>query len=148
MAPSINNPIYANPTNINSVLIMGKDMMNRGGKKLGSSAQNGSEDRRFREVFGVSATVVFESWHRLLHYGLVPALGKFFHMMWAFMFMKLYNTETALCSYASGEGAVDPKTFRKWVWPFIEALDELGYYVVSLFAAQCFCIYYALIITF
>jgi hypothetical protein len=37
-----------------------------------------------------------------------------------------------LCGSAGGEsGAVDPKTFWKWTWPFIQALGLLGFEVVS-----------------
>ena len=51
------------------------------------------------------------------------------HYLWALMFMKIYSSETALCAHAGG---VDPKTFQKWIWPFILALAELEYTVVSL----------------
>ena len=47
------------------------------------------------------------------------------------MFMKLYETEADMCANAGGlEGSINPKTLRKWVWPFMDALAELEYTVV------------------
>ena len=46
--------------------------------------------------------------------------------------MKLYGTELDMCENAGGfYGTVDPRTFTKWVWPFIEAIAELQYKIVS-----------------
>ena len=39
-------------------------------------------------------------------------------------------------------GGIDPKTFRKWVWPFIRALAELEYTVVSFYV----CIIYIVLL--
>ena len=48
--------------------------------------------------------------------------------------MKLYRTEPDMCANAGGScGAIDPKTFRKWLWPFLDALIDLQYKVVSIF---------------
>ena len=48
--------------------------------------------------------------------------------------MKLYETEGDMCANAGGlelEGSIDPNTLHKWVWPFMDALAELEYTVVS-----------------
>jgi len=58
------------------------------------------------------------------------------HYLWVLMFMKIYSFETALCGHAGG---VDPKTFGKWIWPFIRALAELEYTVVSFYVCIIYC---------
>jgi hypothetical protein len=133
MAPSRINPIYQNPTTVDDVYLLGKDMMNRGQLKLGSLGAGRSEDRRFREMFGLKAPAALDAWNRLCVHKLVPPGGMFFHFLWSLMFMKLYSVEVDLCANAGGsDGAVDPKTFRKWVWPFIKSLAELEYHVVRM----------------
>ena len=44
------------------------------------------------------------------------------------MFLKLYTGEKALCSLAGG---VDPETFCKWTWDFVEAVTQLDCLVAS-----------------
>ena len=40
--------------------------------------------------------------------------------------MKVYPKQGPGCSVAGvSSGTIDPKTFRKWVWAFIEATAEL-----------------------
>ena len=133
MAPDPRNiAIHANPTTVTSVHRLGKLFMNRGPQKLGKLGKNSPEDTRFRAFYGASANAVLDAWNKLTLHALVPKGGWFFHLLWALMFMKLYGTESDMCANASGTcGAVDPKTLRKWVWPFIKALAELQYKVVS-----------------
>ena len=112
--------------------------MNRGVRKLGKLGKNSPEDVRFHAFYGAPAIAVLDAWHKLMYHALLPKGGWFFHLLWALMFMKLYGTEPEMCANAGGScGAIDPKTFRKWVWPFIEALAELQYKVVSIFCLHC-----------
>ena len=68
---------------------------------------------------------------------LIPNGGKLWYYLWALVFMVQYpKNKVALCSLL---GSPDPKTARKWIWPFIEALYELGFYVVSE-REQCMCL--------
>lgn len=135
MAPDPrNNANYANPTTVESVYRLGKLFMNRGPRKLGKLGKNSPEDARFCAFYGAPAIAVLDAWNKLTLHALVPKGGWFFHLLWALMFMKLYSTEPDMCANAGGScGAIDPKTFRKWVWPFIDALAELQYKVVSIF---------------
>jgi hypothetical protein len=72
-------------------------------------------------------------WDLLVEHGLLPHKGKIKHLLWALYFMKVYATESATCSVLGGsQGAIDPKTLRKWVWPFIYAIDYLTSEVVSV----------------
>lgn len=48
------------------------------------------------------------------------------HLTWALMFMNLYLTEVISTSLAGA----DEKTFRKWVWLFVEAIEAKTYDVI------------------
>ena len=131
MAPSRSDPRFVNdsPT-VFDLYDLGKEMMNRAGRNLGTLSVGGPEDRKFRSFFGSGVTVILAGWNMMQAQGLIPDGGLVIHYLWALMFMKIYSSETALCGHAGG---VDPKTFRKWVWPFIHALAELEYTVVSFY---------------
>jgi hypothetical protein len=52
--------------------------------------------------------------------------------------MKQYPTEGVECGAVCGsKGRVDPKIYRKWVHPFMEALSDLEPYVVSFIFFFC-----------
>ena len=54
------------------------------------------------------------------------------HLLWALHFMKVYPKQSPGCSAVDASaGAVDPKTHRKWVWAFIDAVANLLDMVVS-----------------
>jgi len=55
-------------------------------------------------------------------------------------FMKVYPKQGP-CSAATGRsnGAIDVKTWQKYLWPFIDAIAELEPYLVSNFC-YCYCI--------
>ena len=130
MAPSRSDPRFVNdsPT-VYDFYDLGKEMMNRAGRNLGTLSVGGPEDRKFRSFFGEGVTIILLAWNMMQAQELIPHGGLVIHYLWALMFMKIYSSETALCAHAGG---VDPKTFRKWIWPFILALAELEYTVVSL----------------
>jgi hypothetical protein len=66
--------------------------------------------------------------------GLRPKKSKPRHLLWTLYFLKVYPREAPGCSAVGGsKGAIDPKTFRKWVWLFIERIAELADEVVSIF---------------
>ncbi len=123
--------------------------MNRGTHQLGKLDKNAPEDMRFCTFYGVLAIAVLDAWRKLTYHALVPKGEWFFHLLWALMFMKLYVTEPDMCANAGGScGDVDPRTFRKWVWPFIEALAELQYKVVSDLCLMHFILVLAILIFF
>ena len=54
------------------------------------------------------------------------------HLLWALHFMKVYPKQSPGClAVGASAGAVDPKTHRKWVWAFIDAVANLDDVVVS-----------------
>ena len=95
------------------------------------------ETRRFRSFFGTSKEVVIFLWDLLAAHNLLPDKATIKHLLWALYFMKVYATENSTCSVLGGSnGAIDPKTMRKWVWKFIEKIAELGPVVVSAIATN------------
>ena len=106
-----------------------KEIQNRHGESSGSES---SEDRRFCSFFGCSGEVAVRLWTMLVQCLLLPHKGQILHLLWALFFMKCYPTEEPECAAAGGQrGAVDPKTLRKYIWPFIVAIADLESRVVS-----------------
>ena len=104
-------------------------IQNRASCRVGSDA---TEARRFREFFGTSVRVVGILWEFLVRDELRPRGGRPWHLLWALYFLKVYAKEGPGCAVVGGaHGGVDPKTYRKWVWAFIEAISELVDLVVS-----------------
>ena len=104
-------------------------IQNRASRRVGSDAR---EARRFREFFGTSVRVVGILWEFLVRDKLRPRGGRPWHLLWALYFLKVYAKEGPGCAVVGGaHGGVDPKTYRKWVWAFIEAISELVDLVVS-----------------
>ena len=53
-------------------------------------------------------------------------------MLWALHFMKNYPKQQGGCASAGGSsGAIDPKTYSKYLWPFIDAIAYLEQHLVS-----------------
>jgi hypothetical protein len=86
-----------------------------------------TEMRRFRALFGCSPLVCSRAWSKLKRFKLLPKGGAPSNLLWALLMMKLYDSEVVHSAIAG----VDPKTFRKWSWEFIEALSNLDAKVVS-----------------
>ena len=56
----------------------------------------------------------------------LPLEGEIKHLLWTLHFLKAYPKQAAVYSTVGGStGAIDPKTFRKHMWPFIRAVAEL-----------------------
>ena len=107
----------------------GKELMRRGGHRLGVLTPGGPEDVRFRGFFGANVATVIDAWKQMEGEGLLPVDLFFRHFLWALLFMCLYpKNEHELCALVGGH---DPKTVRAKTWPFIFALYELNFYVVS-----------------
>ena len=99
-----------------------------------AAARDIQNRRHFREFFGTSIGPVMMVWGLLDHHSLLPEKGLPKHMLWALYFLKVYPKQGPGCSVVGASaGAVDPKTFRKWVWAFIVAIAELEEVVVSIF---------------
>ena len=120
-----------------------KGVQNRSGQKTCSDL---TEDRRFREYFGVSVHVAVIAWSLLVEHKKLPSQeeggGDIEHLLWTMYFLFCYPKTQQGCSAAGGTdergtGAVDPKTWRKYIWLMIYALADLESEVVS--AGFSFC---------
>ena len=101
-------------------------------------ATDQTEDCLFCEFFGCGAPIALQLWNLLDENGCVPESGQICHLLWTLFFMKQYPTEGVACGAVGGsKGRVDPKTYRKWVHPFMEALSDLEPYVVSFIFFFC-----------
>jgi hypothetical protein len=76
------------------------------------------EERRFREMFGVSPAVALVAWNMMCDADLLPEKGELKHWLWTLCFLKVYAKQAPLCALC---GAADPKTINNWVWAFIQA---------------------------
>ena len=113
-----------------AVNAIARDIQNRIGRRTGSDAV---EQRGFRDFFGTSVEIVCMLWHLLSENELVPEKGQLKHLLWTLYFFKVYPKQGPGCAALGGSGgAIDPKTLRKWVWPFSEAIADLHAEVVSI----------------
>jgi len=108
-----------------------RDIMNRPPRKDASTMS--TEARFFRETFGTRLVIVEILWDLLDYHGLQPEDGRPNHLLWALHFMKAYPLQATGCATVGGSGgAVDAKTYRKWVWAYIEAVSFLVHEVVRI----------------
>ena len=107
---------------LDDIIIAGKNLQNKSGRAVGAT---GAEERAFCEFFGTSPLIATVLWNTM-------AACDINHLLWTLHFMKAYPKQGVACSMA-GEmnGAIDPKTHRKYMWPFIHAIAELEPFVVS-----------------
>ena len=106
-----------------------RDIQNRAPSRVLSVK---TEERLFREFFGTSVRIVNNLWEFLVRDRFCPQGGRQQHLLWALYFMKVYPKQGPGCAVVgASHGAVDPKTHRKWVWAFVEAISELVDMVVS-----------------
>jgi hypothetical protein len=111
-------------------LLGGKDIQNKAGRAIGST---GIEERHFREFFGMGPSVLLKLWIMMADHAIIPPEGVIKHLLLALHFLKAYPRQSAVCSTVGGStGAIDPKTIRKCMWPFIHSIANLETAVVSL----------------
>ena len=112
-------------------LTIGREIQNRSKRRVGSDL---TEDNRFRSFFGCGAETALILWNMMHAYSCEPNNLQIEHFLWCLFFMKVYPKQGPACSVVGGSnGAVDPKTLRKWSWGFIVSIAELAEIVVSLF---------------
>lgn len=81
-----------------------------------------TEERRCLAFFGANATVIATIWNKIVDDGNLDRLARPKHLLWALLFLKLYDTEDVHCRIV---GWVDPKTFREWSWYFVEKISQM-----------------------
>jgi len=77
-------------------------------------------------------------------HSLLPDGGQIVHMLWALYFMKVYPVGNVGSSQVGSDGgAVDPKTWRLYLWPFIRGIAGLEMHLVSTVRLQIIIICYS-----
>lgn len=89
------------------------------------------EDKAFRALFGSSPSNVLELWHLLLSNDVLPEGGTLTHLLWMLMFAKQYGKWSTMKRLTN----TDPKTLRKWIGLFFDAVELIEAHVVSLKAS-------------
>jgi hypothetical protein len=77
--------------------------------------------RRFKALFGVSASRCAHIWRRLQIDEVLPSKATPKHLLWALYFLKVYDSENNM----AGRCGCDEKTLRKWIWKMIDALCRM-----------------------
>ena len=96
-----------------------------------------TRERRFKGHFGCSSRICKYLWRLMQMQETLPPKATPFHLLWALLHMKTYDTEEVLCTKC---GVVE-KTFRKWSWRMMEALFDLD--IVSVeYSLHSVCIGY------
>lgn len=92
-----------------------------------------AKDRLFRDFFGCGAYIVVLLWNMMDELDVLPHEVEVVHLLWTLYWMKCYPTESPCTATVGKQGRkVDPKTFRKYVYPIVYAIASLEPYVVSL----------------
>jgi hypothetical protein len=106
-----------------------RDIQNRASCRVRSES---TKAWLFRKFFGMSVRVVEILWELVVCDKLQPGGGHPEHLLWMLFFMKVYPKQgPGWLVVGASASAVNPKTHRKWVWAFIEAIAELIDVVVS-----------------
>jgi hypothetical protein len=72
-------------------------------------------------------------WILTVEYNIIPPEGEIKHLLWNLHFLKAYPWQAAVCSTVGGStGAIDLKTLRKCMWPFIRVVTNLEPAVESI----------------
>lgn len=92
---------------------------------------NETSRRRFSAWFGTDPQTCAILWEKLNYYGWLDYAGirgthpK--HLLWSLMFLKCYATEAV----HSANVGVDEKTYRKWIWFYLEGITLLRKHIVG-----------------
>jgi hypothetical protein len=86
-----------------------------------------AETEFFKTTYGVSADVCAHTWEYLTKYRVKSDKTRPHHLLWALIFLNVYESETFLARLF---GATE-KTFRKWTWNIIDGINQLYGRVVS-----------------
>jgi hypothetical protein len=78
--------------------------------------------------FGTTPLIYQCLWAFLIQFKVViPKGGMPYHLPWALLFMKCYTSEQVLANMVG----TTPKTFWKWIWPFVAEIARLEPIVMS-----------------
>jgi hypothetical protein len=116
-----------------------REIQNRAKHRVGSGS---TEAPLFREFFGTSVRIVEILWNLIIQGDHLPDNRHPKHLMWCLHFLKVYPKQGPGCATVgeSERDAVNPRTHRKWVWKFIEAVAELVKIVARIFVFFSYCV--------
>ena len=87
--------------------------------------------RRFRALFGCTCVVCAWMWNYWVHRNVLPSAARPIHLLYALLVLKVYAIEEVNKSMTG----VDEKTFRKWVWIFV---DLMAFQLPAVSKQMCF----------
>jgi hypothetical protein len=101
-------------TTLDEFYMMAKEVQRQSGQEIRTAT---TEDRRFRDFFGVGVHTAIITWTLLLQNNLLPEEALVLHLLWALYFLFCYPKQEEGCAAAGmkEKGAVDPKTRRKYI---------------------------------
>ena len=116
-------------------IAIGREFQNRTNRKVGAEL---SEEQQFRSFYGIGSDVAVKAWEMMHDLNLQPEDASIEHYLWCLFFMKVYPENEKISATVAGgdKGAIDPKTFRKYIWPMIRAIADLEIHVVSSLCFQ------------
>lgn len=115
---------------VHDFYVTAQRLQGRSGKTLGSLLPGAQEDLRFRSHFGGSVKLVRTAWIKMINLGhLPPTCRSLVDYLSALMFMFVYPKSGK--SMSTLLGGIDVKTLHKRIEPYVDALFELNYDVVS-----------------
>ncbi len=121
-------------------LLGGKDIQNKAERSIRSA---GAKDCHFFEFFGTGPSVVSKLWIMMLDHDIFPPDREIKHLLWTLHFLKAYPRQSAVFSTVGGStGAIDPKTFRKYMWPYIRSIVDLETTMVSMISFKLYSLYF------
>jgi hypothetical protein len=81
----------------------------------------------------MSFLIIDKLWWLLNEHDLLPKKSLPKHLLWTLYFLTVYPRQSPGCSVVGASSSmINPKTFWKWVWMFIENIQELVDVVVSI----------------
>src|SRR5688500_2714584 len=87
-----------------------------------------SEDiflERYKTLFGLTPNLCTPAWQHLTASRWTKHAGRIahpVHLLWTLLFLKTYSTEQVLSQFIG----VDEKTYRKWVWFYLEGISKMS----------------------
>ena len=90
-----------------------------------------TDEKVYRAHIGVDFVVVADIWNRIDPVSSINTNATPHHLLWAFMFLKLYHTEQVHAARLK----VHPDTWRKWVWAMLDKIEALETSVVRMILA-------------
>lgn len=89
--------------------------------------------RKFKSFYGINPEICAILWNKLEDR---PVGSEPKHLLWCMLFLKNYNIEHVNCAITK----VDEKTFRLWVWRFVELLADLDVVYSSYSTLDMLCL--------